>query len=87
MEVLLTFSGQVKVSPGAFQLFKASDATAQSVSIRVENVNGYSIVHIAASPLLYQRRVPLKLTMDGSLITDKNGVTLPGLTQEIALTF
>ncbi|MFT3883253.1 MAG: hypothetical protein QM703_26820 [Gemmatales bacterium] len=87
MEVLLTFSGQVKVSPGAFQLFKASDGTVQPVSIRVENVNGYSIVHIAASPLLYMRRVPLKVTLDGTLITDKNGVALPELTPEVAVTF
>ncbi|MFT3883256.1 MAG: choice-of-anchor Q domain-containing protein [Gemmatales bacterium] len=87
MEVLLTFSGQVKVSAGAFQLYKQSDGTAQPVSVRVENVNGYSIVHIAANPLLYRRRVPLTMTMDGTLITDKNGVALPELTQEIAVTF
>ncbi|MFT3883252.1 MAG: choice-of-anchor Q domain-containing protein [Gemmatales bacterium] len=85
MEILLTFSGQVKVSPGAFQLFKASDGTAQPVSIRLENVNGYSIVHIAASPLLYMRRVPLLLTLDGTLITDKNGVALPALSQQMLL--
>lgn len=86
-EFLLTFSGPVKVSAGAFQLYKQGDGTPQVVSVRAETVNGYTVVHLLASRQLYMRRQPLTLTVDGTLITDKNGVALPELTQQIALNF
>lgn len=83
-EIVLTFSGPVKVAPGTFALSQANNGSPQPVTVsRVVTVNGYTTVYLHTSLSFYQNRLPLKLTMDGSRLTDSQGQAL--LSREVVL--
>lgn len=85
-EIVLTFSGPVSISPGAFILTQASNGSPQPVAVhRVQTVNGYTVVHLLSNLSFYRNRLPLKLNIDGTRVADKNGQPLLSLSQQVVL--